>query len=452
MTQDRFGFRHSLANSAALSAFERAVGAVAAHRPAAAVDLAEALAQQPGFIAAHALKGFAALIMGKDELIDGARLALASARNALLAAPNATSDERILVAALGQAVGGSFRDAASHLRQLLDDNPACFLAVKLDHALRFMLGDTAGMLDTTRRVLNDWTPERAGYGYLLGCHAFALEELGAFEEAEIAGRRAVQYAPDDAWGLHAVSHVFEMTGRTADGIRWLEGARPVWSRCNNFSFHMAWHLGLFFLETRDHEAALTVYDRDVWPAPTSDFRDIANAVSLLWRMEQDGVDVGERWQSLREVTARLRQDTTLTFASLHYLMALVATGAHAEALDLVRALENRAASGGDQSTVADQVGCKLARVLVGMSPSQAARQRLDRLALRLPLLGGSNAQRDVFMRTLAEVSAERGDQAACRRILDIRRRLKRDDTFVAAIETRLSTRSRAVRRYAGLHA
>ena len=118
-----------------------------------------------------------------------------------------------------------------------------------------MLGDASGMLASSARILDRWSPSGAGYGFLLGCHAFALEELGHFEAAERIGRRAVEIEPADAWGLHAVGHVYEMQGRTGQGIAWLEAARPAWSRCNNFTFHIAWHLALFQLERGEHRPA-----------------------------------------------------------------------------------------------------------------------------------------------------------------------------------------------------
>ena len=88
-----------------------------------------------------------------------------------------------------------------------------------------MLGDAAGMLAASQRMMTVWSPDRPAAGFLLGCHAFAIEEHGAYAAAEAYGRQAVAMEPDDAWGLHAVSHVHEMRGETADGHR-LAGEQP----------------------------------------------------------------------------------------------------------------------------------------------------------------------------------------------------------------------------------
>jgi hypothetical protein len=141
---------------------------------------------------------------------------------------------------------------------------------------------------------------------------------------------------------------------------------------------------------------------------------------------------------LREIALKRRRDMTLTFAALHYLLALVATNETAAAAELVAAIGAKAVSAeGDQATVMDVVGRDLAQVILGLATNGAGRLALDRLATRLPMIGGSHAQRDVFVRSLAMLAAERGDRAALDRVLAIRGRLKREDRFAALVRGRL---------------
>jgi tetratricopeptide (TPR) repeat protein len=429
---DRFALTHTTASPAAVRAFGEAVEAIAGHRPNAAEALDRALHADPMLVTGHILKGFCGVVLARGETMIAARHALTAARAALAAQELTSADEQTLVAALAEAVEGRLRAAADRLAERLSGNPYALLLVKLVHSLRFMLGDVAGMRAVGEAILPAWSPGRPGYGFVLGCHAFALEESGELKAAERVGREAVAHEPRDAWGLHAVAHVFEMTGRIADGIAWLEEKRESWSDCNNFAFHLAWHLALFHLEGGRHDHVLDLYDKAVRPLPTDDFRDVANASSLLWRLRQEGVEVGHRWDELAAIAHRRRDETVLVFATLHYLLALVADGDLAAAADLVGSLEMRAmADTDDQAVVAATVGLPIARAIISLAQGGPKRRGPELAALvhRLPQLGGSHAQRDVFVRTLAELAAREGDLPSLRAILALRQRLKREDRF-----------------------
>ena len=438
MLTDRFGGRHSSANGSAVAAYEDAVLGIASHQPTVAPALQRAVEADPGLTAAHALKGLAAVILAREELLDPGRSALAEAEAAQAAHGGCTTSERTLITALAEAVDGRLTAAADLVDKHVETEPCDLLAIKLSHALRFMRGDSAGMLATTSSVLPAWDASLPGYGFLQGCHAFGLEECGQLRAAELAGHTALEHEPADAWALHAVSHVHETQGRNEEGVSWLEDTRPVWSRCNNLSFHIAWHLALLHVEQQRDGQALDIYDAEVRPQTTDDFRDMANAVSLLWRLRQEGVEVGHRWDELREIARRRREDTTLVFASLHYLMALVATGELAAAHELVAAIAARGVSGhGDQARVAAQVGLGLAKAILGIADRRAGRMALDQLAKATPQLGGSHIQRDVFVRTLAWLAADQGDRVAVDRILAQRTLIGREDRFSARLLARL---------------
>jgi tetratricopeptide (TPR) repeat protein len=435
---DAYGLRHATSDRVALTAFAEAVRAVCAHRPQAGPAIERALAADPQMAAAHALRGFASVVLARSECMAAAHAHLAAARTALLQRPP-TADETALTEALSFAVEGRLSSAADRLDRRLADAPETLLLLKLSHALRFMLGDLPGMARLTSATIARVGDTMPGYGFVLGCHAFTLEESGDYGRAERIGRAAVEREPHDAWGLHAVAHVYEMTGRTAAGIDWLEATRGAWGGCNNFAFHVAWHLALFHLEAGDTERVLALYDAEVRPQPTDDFRDVANAVSLLWRLGQHGVDVGRRWDELAEIARRRRHETTLIFASLHNLLALKGSGDETAAGELAAAIACHGLVGADdQAGVAGSVGADLARVIVDGASGSA----VPEIARRLPALGGSHAQRDVFVRTLAVAAASSGDVEATRRVSAIRCEQRRADRFEAALRAALD-RARA---------
>lgn len=438
MKSDAYDLLTSTQSAEARRAFENAVYGLATHRPSTGMAISATLSADPDHVAAHALKGFANLILARSELAAPAEEALDVARIALAKQDGGTADERVLVAALEAAVSGSFGHAILKLENGFADRPASFLPFKLIHALRFMTGDREGMLQATLRAVAAIEPGNPAAGFIYGCHAFSLEEAGRYDEALRIGERAVHLQPEDSWGLHAVSHVHEMRGDTTRGIDWLESSRKVWTRCNNFSYHMAWHLALLHLERGDQERVLALYDDEVRPLPTDDFRDMANAVSLLWRLDRLGVHTGNRWEDLASIARGRQSDMSLIFASLHNLAALIAVGDHTASQHLVEAMEKAATGTGDQAKVAAEVGVPLARILIGLG-APADRQMLDRLMLNLPKLGGSNAQRDFFVLNLASRVGERGDQAGLADIGKLRAHLKAEDRLIRSIRAGSAT-------------
>jgi tetratricopeptide (TPR) repeat protein len=347
-----------------------------------------------------AILGFTQVLLARKQHFAIARqrhrAALAALRDR-----DATPVEAALAEALDLAIDGYQLAAAERLETHLMRQPTDFLALKLAQALRFIGGDGDGMLALTSRILPAWRASDPYYGFALGCHAFALGENGHLKEAEATGRRAFEIEPADAWGVHAVAHVYETRGEPRAGIAWLERSRAMWKGCNVFANHMAWHLALCHVALGAHERALAIYDDEVRPAEHVDYRDTANAISLLWRLEQRGCDVGARWDELHDVAREKGGEASLCFASLHYLLACVARDDRAGASRIVRAIEALAKSGdGDQARVAATVGVDAAHALSSLG--KPARQNFNSAAMAadLPRIGGSNAQRDVFLRTL----------------------------------------------------
>jgi hypothetical protein len=168
------------------------------------------------------------------------------------------------------------------------------------------------------------------------------------------------------------------------------------------------------------------------------------------------VAVGDRWDEVRAIASRRRADTTLTFACLHNLLALVATGQRDEALDLVEAMSERARNaaptgiarqmGGDQATVMNDVGRDLGRVVLALcGESDRGPVAYGQLAHKLTGIGGSHAQRDVFLRTLAALATDRRDRIGLEQVLSVRRRNKRDDRFEAQLQARIGSRREGTR-------
>ena len=415
MIHDCRGLEVTAADPAAVVAFDRAIEAVLAHRSDAGTAIDQTFAADPDMVLGWVLRGAANLLLAKRECVPVAREALARAERGL-ALRGGTAREQCLTVALAAWVAGNMRGAADRIDEALALDPLDAFALKLGHGIKFMLGDLVGMRRSLERALPHWHADVPGCGYVLGCHAFVLEESGDLVQAERAGRQAVALAPRDVWGAHAVTHVFEMQGRARDGIAWLEHQAGQLPGVNNFACHMHWHRALFHLALGETEPVLDLYDAAIRAMPTDDYRDVANAVSLLWRLEAQGVAVGRRWDELGDLADARGADPTLAFAMAHRALALVASGRLDRLTLLIVELEGWAAdSAACQAAVLRAIGLPLLRAIEAEAAGQPDRavDILFPLRHRLQSLGGSHAQRDLFhwFLTDAAIAAGRRSEA-----------------------------------------
>jgi hypothetical protein len=334
-------------------------------------------------------------------LADLARDSLARARDAL-AARGGTPRERALVQSLAAwAEGADMGRAAAGLEAIVQEDPHDILALRLSHGIRFMLGDSIEMRAAIEAALPRWDATMPGYGFLLGCHAFALEETGEIALAEAMGRRAVELEPRDLWGAHAVAHAIGAQGRMREGIAWLRWLEPHLAGGSNFVRHVHWHRALFHLALGQHDAALALHDTKVWAEPSEDVRDLMNAAHLLWRLEASGVPVGaRRWQEIADIAERRIGEHAWAFADLHYVVALAGAGRAEAAARMIASIAAHADQhGGDQARLQAEIGLGAARAVAAAigGDAQAAARGFDAVLPRLPALGGSHAQRSVFL-------------------------------------------------------
>ncbi|PTW62461.1 hypothetical protein C8N35_101504 [Breoghania corrubedonensis] len=419
---DMFGYDLPVESPDARDAWNRTILGCLTHSADAADHLQEAIAREPDFLLATVTRGLFCLLMGRRELVETARQAHRTAED-IRQRNGAGARETLYLDSLALWLQGRTLAAGDALERVLETWPGDALALKLVHAIRFMMGDSTGMRRSIENVLPHYGEDHPAHGYVLGCHAFALEETGDLEAADAVGRRAVAHSPDDAWGIHAVAHVYEMRGERERGIAWLVGRPQGWAHCNNFRYHMWWHLALMHLDRGEIDEVLRLYDERVRHDHTDDYRDISNGASLLARLEMEGVDVGGRWQELADLSAGRTEDGCLVFADLHYMLALVGgrrEGAVDKLLCRLRMSGERALS--DMDAVTASAGVSSAQALQAYQHGDygAAYRGLARARPNLQSVGGSHAQRDVFEQIMIEAAMRAGLLRDARRLLEDR--------------------------------
>ncbi len=430
MTDDLFGLPIT-ARPAAAAPWARVVRGVLAHDAGTPDHLAATLAADPDFAMAQAAKGLFLMLLGRAELVPAARGALTAAR----AGARGSAREACYVDALARWLGGRPSGAVDSLDAALAIAPGDALAMKVGHSIRFVLGDAAGMRASLERIAPAYGRDHPAAGFHMGCHAFALEETGDYADAEASGRAGLDLAPDDAWGLHAVAHVHDMTHAPDAGIAWLAGREESFAHCNNFRFHVWWHKALMHLDRGEHAAVLALYDQRVCADPSEDWRDLANAASLLMRLQLDGVGVGDRWEVVADRAAARTDDACMVFADLHYLMALLGAG-RAEMAAAMTARIARTARGTDEVARRTAVpGLPVADGMTAFAAGDHARawRSLSAALPDLPRAGGSHAQRDVFERIAVDAGIRAGAWTGAETLIRARTRRRggHEDAFAA---------------------
>ena len=416
----------SAASAEAVAALDATVTAYLGFRADTGDRLKAAYAADPDLPLAHVLRGCFMLLFGRRAMVPRAQAALDAAQGAA-ARRRVTAREAAHVAALAAWVAGDLAGATRSWEALAAEHPRDILALKLGQYGCFYMGESARMRGVIERGLAAWDESIPDYPFLLGCHAFGLEETGDYPAAEHAGRAAVESNPADIWAAHAVAHVFEMTGRAKDGAEWVGGLAANWRQCNNFAYHALWHRCLFLIELGESGRALELYDREVRPESSDDLLDIANAVSLLWRLESEGVDVGGRWQELGERSEAHIGDHLLTFGDIHYVMALAAAGKDEAVSRMLESLDRYAATSPEsEAAVAREPGLALARAVVAHRRGKHADAVEQLLSVREEIwrIGGSHAQRDLFEEMLIEAAIAAGRASEAKALLARRLELR----------------------------
>ena len=417
---DARGLAVSGASAKSLETYERALRALNIYRgdPVAIID--EALAAQPDFAMGHVLRAQVQVTMWERSMLPGIRESIAR----LEALQGTMNDrERRHAGALKAWAADDWEKHRAELGGVLAEYPRDLLAMQVAHIADFFHGDRESLRDRVARAMPGWKRDDEGYGLLLGMHAFGLEENGSYGKAEETGHTALHYDAEDCWAQHAVAHVLEMQSRQSEGIQFMELRTKSWAQPDNgFAFHNWWHTALYHLDQGRPQRALEIYDAGVRPQPSEIRLMMLDAAALLWRMHLRGFDVGRRWEELADAYRKGDENGFYAFNDMHAMMAFVATGRSKEAAALLKAAESSARERNTNGRMAQVAGLAIVRAIEAFGSEKYA----EVVSLLAPLretarsVGGSNAQRDVVIRTLLEAALRAGDKALARSLAEER--------------------------------
>lgn len=412
MPADFLGNEISGGSDATIAGIDDFVGGMLAYE-SRAEHILDAAARSPGHCLANVYAGMLRMLAEAPSAPAGAGPYLAAAR---AASRDATARERRLVDMLAAWVSGDVKHAVELLDGIVMDHPRDLLSLKMLHYHLFNRGDFPAMLRAALHAL-EAAPEVA---YTHGMAAFGYEQCHLLDHAEVASRKALEISEREPWAQHALAHVMLTQGRIDEGVRFLEGVRPLWTGLNSFMVtHLWWHLALFYLSQGREPDALAAYDAQVWAVAKDYSQDQIGAVSLLARLEMADVDVGDRWRELGGYLAVRADDVVQPFLSVQYLYGL-ARAKLPEAEQLLAAIGAVAETQGEAWTLA---AVPLAEGLFAHAAGDFARaaRRIGEALPHTIRMGGSHAQRDLFEQLMLDAVIRSGDLAEAQQMLELRR-------------------------------
>jgi tetratricopeptide (TPR) repeat protein len=279
---------------------------------------------------------------------------------------------------------GDEAKAVRILRNIVEIWPHDLAALKLCQILEIGLGDVPGMLRTSGMAAA--VEGRSGYAF--GLHAFALEQAGETNLAMRFARRAIDLNPGmDPWAEHVVAHVFAANEQPVEGRSFLHAHSGGWDRCSSFMLtHNWWHLALFELELDNMPAAFELLLERIWGVRKEHSQDQINAISLLARLEMDGLRTPDIWEDIARHIETHSDDRMNIFLDLHYLYALAKAGRDGKVRNMLDRFDPQSLAG----ALAHGVAAHAKREYM-LAASMIAPFRRD-----LQALGGSNVQRELF--------------------------------------------------------
>jgi tetratricopeptide (TPR) repeat protein len=417
MPNDTYGLAVTTSPEA-LATYDRAVRALLGWQ-ADALDLFRAAtALDPGLALAHA--GAAVCLFLEERFAE----TTAAGDAARAAAAGQTERERSHVEALTRWTSGRVDEAVTAMRAHLVAFPRDVMVVQRLYYIFFWQGRFPEMLQMSQAML----PHYPGESFILGLHAFALEEGDRCAEAVRTAEAALTLNPSDAWAVHALAHSLYESADFDRGVVRVPAAIDPCRGLNWFRNHLLWHVALLHFARGEYEQVEQMSRSVFEQTPSSIAGDLHDSVSLLWRLELAGRSPRERWRPFTAIARERMNRQGLHFHVAHMAMALAAGGDWAGAEQHLGMTRERAPK--DRTGLVGDVVVPLVEGLHAFAAGDYARTiaRLEPLRPRIVELGGSRAQRDVFHDTLFEACFRAGDAERAGRFL-AERLARRPDHF-----------------------
>lgn len=315
-----------------------------------------------------------------------------------------TPRDRMFHGALEAIFRRRYREARDRLEAQTVAFPEDLLAAKVCEYAYYLLGQQFSG-PRFRNHMARLAPLHEKDPDLLGMLAFAHELSDEFEDAEEVALRALDLESRNPWAEHALSHAFIRQGRAAEGRDRMKAFLPALRTCDPLIFcHDVWHLALLELDLGQAPEARRILEEDVWgPYPDTTAQQV-DAISLGWRLEMAGADLGSFWQTVAGHVENETGSVFIPFVSAHHAYALARAGRTEAVESLIATAWERADEEDEEARqVWQPVGFPVVEASAAHGKGDYARVAacLEPVVDKISKVGGSDAQTDLFRLSLA---------------------------------------------------
>ncbi|MYJ76293.1 MAG: tetratricopeptide repeat protein [Gammaproteobacteria bacterium] len=415
MHRDRFGQPITAQSARAVELYDDAIDCMFALQRGSGDLIDGALDLDSGFALGHCAKARSLAGVG-----DNAQARDYAARGRDLAA-NLPERERRHAEIVSLVFHGESTAALDAVR----DHAAAYPrdAVPLSFALGvYGLFGFGGFKDFRERQVELLQTVAHAYGeddwWFLASYGWALVEAGRSGEGIPMLDRALALRPDNANAAHGRAHGYYEQGAAQEGEAFIEAWLSGYDRRAILHAHLAWHQALFALQRGDGDRAQAIYRDSIRPAvsETLPMFTMVDCASFLLRASMVGCDFeAAQWDEVLRLIEERFPKPGIPFVNTHLAMVYGGVEDHEAMKNLEQGVarlldEGKQASG---SVVADICAGIAA---YGKGGYRDAAQVIRRAVPELARLGGSNAQRDVYVDLAVSASLRAGDIAAAREI------------------------------------
>lgn len=230
--------------------------------------------------------------------------------------------------------------------------------------------------------------------------------------------RALTLRPDNANAAHGRAHGYYEQGAACEGEAFIETWLPGYDRGAILHAHLAWHQALFAFQRGDVERARAIYLDGIRPvvSQTLPMFTLIDCASFLLRASLVGGDFGaEQWDEVLRLVEERFSKPGVPFVNTHLAMVYAGVEDRAAIQRLERGVAALVDAGKQPS------GPVVADVCSGLAAYCRGRYRdaariFGRALPELARLGGSNAQRDVYIDLAVSAYVRTGDFDAARQV------------------------------------